>query len=129
MVGKYGDIIFETSDRKILSFNNFNQSVSGRWSSHALIGKKEKAEFNGPGKRKITFKITFSATLGIRPREMLEKLESIVENGKVDYMVIGGRPIGENQFAMTSLSEAWETVYSKGELARASVSVTIEEYA
>lgn len=128
MVGKYGDIVFETSDRRILSFNNFNQSISGRWSSHTLIGKKERTEFNGPGRRKINFKMTFSATLGIRPREMLEKLENMVESGKVDYLVIGGKAIGENRFAMTSLSETWETVYSGGELARASVSVTLEEY-
>lgn len=129
MVGKYGDIVFETNDRRILSFNNFSRSVSGRWSSHALIGKKERMEFNGPGKGKVTFKITLSATLGIRPREMMEKLENMVEDGKVDYLVIGGKAIGKNKFAMTSLSETWDTVYSGGELARASVSVTLEEYA
>lgn len=128
MVGKYGDIIFETDDRRILAFNSFNQSVSGRWSSHTVIGKKERTEFNGPGKRKVTFKMTFCATLGIRPREMLEKLEDIVEKGKVDYLVIGGRAIGENRFAITSMSETWNTVYSGGELASASVSVTLEEY-
>ena len=128
MVGKYGDVVFETNDRRVLTFNSFSQSVSGRWSSHAVIGKKERAEFNGPGKRKVTFKMTFCATLGIRPREMLEKLEDIVENGKVDYLVIGGRAIGENRFAMTSISETWDTVYSRGELAKASVSVTLEEY-
>lgn len=128
MIGKYGDVIFETSDKRILAFNNLSQNVTGRWSSHTVIGKKEKAEFNGPGKRKITFKMTFCATLGIRPREMLEELENIVENGKVDYLVIGGRAIGENRFAMTSISETWGTVYSGGELAKASVSVTLEEY-
>lgn len=128
MVGKYGDIIFETSDKRILAFNDFTQSVTGRWSSHSVIGKKEKAEFNGPGKRKITFKMTLCATLGVRPREMLDKLEEIVESGKVDYMVIGGKAIGKNRFTITSISEKWDTVYSGGELAKASVSVTMEEY-
>ena len=128
MVGKYGDIVFETSDRRVLAFNSFSQSVSGRWSSHTVIGKKERAEFNGPGKRKVTFKMTFCATLGIRPREMWEKLEDIIENGKIDYLVIGGKAIGENRFAMTSISETWDTVYSRGELEKASVAVTLEEY-
>lgn len=128
MVGKYGDIVFETNDKRILAFNNFTQNVSGRWSSHAVIGKKEKSEFNGPGKRKVTFKMTFCAELGIRPRDMLKKLEDIVENGKVDYLVIGGKAVGENRFVVTSLSETWNTVYSGGELAKASVSVTLEEY-
>lgn len=128
MVGKYGDVIFETSDKRILSFSSFSQNVSGRWSSHTVIGKKERAEFNGPGKRKVTLKMTFCATLGIRPREMLEKLEDIVESGKVDYLVIGGKAIGENRFAATGMSETWDTVYSDGKLAKASVSVTLEEY-
>lgn len=128
MVGKYGDVIFETNDKRILAFNSFSQTVSGRWSSHTVIGKKERAEYNGPGKRKVTFKMVLCATLGIRPREMLEKLEDMVENGKVDYLVVGGKAIGENRFYMTSMSETWDTVYSRGELAKASVSVTLEEY-
>lgn len=128
MVGKYGDVVFETSDRRVLAFQNFTQNVSGRWSSHPVIGKKEKAEFSGPGKRKVTFRMVFLASLGIRPREMLEKLEGMVEKGKVDYLVVGGKAVGENRFAVTAISEAWDTVYSGGELAKASVSVTLEEY-
>ena len=52
----------------------------------------------------------------------------MVEKGKIDYLVIGGRAVGENRFAITSMSEAWDVVYSGGELAKASVSVTLEEY-
>lgn len=128
MVGKYGDVIFETSDRRVLSFKSFSQNVSGRWGSHAVIGKKERMEFNGPGKRKVTLQMVLAATLGVRPREMLEKLEEMAEKGKVDYLVVGGRPIGENRFALTAVSETWDAVYSRGELAKASVSVTLEEY-
>ncbi len=128
MVGKYGDVIFETSDKRILAFSGLTQNVSGRWSSHAVIGKKEKSEFNGPGKRKVNFKMTFHAVYGICPKKMLETLEEMVEKGKIDYLVIGGRAVGENRFAITSMSEAWDVVYSGGELAKASVSVTLEEY-
>lgn len=128
MVGKYGDVVFETSDKRVLSFKSFSQNVSGRWGSHAVIGKKEKMEFNGPGRRKVTFQMVLVATLGVRPREMLEKLEEMVEKGKVDYLVIGGSAVGENRFAITAVNETWDTVYSGGELAKASVSVTLEEY-
>ncbi len=128
MVGKYGSIIFETNDKRILAFRDFTQNVSGRWGNHSIIGKREKMEFNGPGKRKITFKMTFHALYGVRPREMLEKLEAMVERGEVDYLIVGGRAIGGNRFAVTSISEAWNTVYSGGELAMATVSVTLEEY-
>lgn len=128
MVGKYGDLIFETNDQRVIAFRNFSQNISGRWGSHEVIGKKEKTEFNGPGRRKVTFQMVFLASLGVRPREMLERLEDMAEKGKVDYLVIGGRAVGENRFAVTALSETWDTVYSGGELAKASVSVTLEEY-
>lgn len=128
MIGKYGSVIFETSDKKILNFSNFTQNISGRWGNHAVIGKKERGEFNGPGKRKITMKMVFNAAYGIHPREMLEKMEEMVEKGVVDYLIIGGRAVGEYRFAVTSISEAWDTVYSGGELAKATVSVTMEEY-
>lgn len=128
MVGKYGDVIFETNDKRVLSFRNFSQNVSGRWGNHAVIGKKEKSEFNGPGKRKVTFQMTLLATLGVRPREMLEKLEDMVEKGKVDYLVIGGKLVGENRFAITAVNGTWDAVYSGGEVPKASASVTLEEY-
>lgn len=128
MVGKFGKIIFETSDKRILAFNNFTQSITGRWGSHSVIGKKEKAEFSGSGRRKITFKMDLNAVYGIRPREMLEVLEEMTEKGTVEYLVIGGKAVGENRFAITSMSETWNTVYSGGELAHASVTVTLEEY-
>lgn len=128
MVGKYGDIIFETSDERITAFNNFTQTVSGRWSSHAVIGRKERAEFNGPGKRKISFSIVLNALYGVRPRNMLEKLENMVETGKADYLIIGGRPVGNNRFFITGISETWDVIYSRGELAQAKCSITMEEY-
>lgn len=128
MVGKYGDITFETNDKRILAFNGLTQTVNGRWSSHAVIGRKERMEFNGPGKRKINFKIILNAIYGVKPRETIEKIENIIENGKVDYLIIGGRPVGDNRFAITSMSETWGVVYSGGELAKAEVSLTMEEY-
>lgn len=128
MVGKFGDIVFETSDKRILSFKGFKQTVSGRWSRHSIIGRKEVPEFNGPGNRKITFTITLNAVYGVRPRETLEKLENIVEKGYIDYLIIGGRPVGSNRFYISSISEDWITIYSGGELANATGTVTLEEY-
>lgn len=128
MVGKYGSIIFETNDKHILAINNLSVSVGGRWSGHAVIGRKERKEFLGPDAKKVSFQMTLSAEYGIRPRTMLEKLEHMVESGYVDYLMIGGRPIGYNRFAITSISEAWDVLYSEGELSRATVSITMEEY-
>lgn len=128
-IGHFGkDLIFSTSDKKILTFGNFTQKVSARWSTHNIIGSKPHKEFNGPDSRKVTFEMTFDAIYGVKPRKMLETLEKMIENGTVDYLVIGGRKIGDNRFYISSMSETWDVVYNRGQLERATVSVTMEEY-
>lgn len=128
-IGHFGkNIVFMTNDKKILTFNGFTQKVAGRWSDHIIIGSKAHKEFNGPGNRKISFKMTLDAVLGVKPRETLETLEKMVESGYVDYLVIGGKAIGEKRFAITDISESWNVIYSGGELASVSVNVSMEEY-
>ncbi|BBF42012.1 hypothetical protein lbkm_0694 [Lachnospiraceae bacterium KM106-2] len=128
-IGNWGkDIVFETSDKKILTFNDFNQKVSARWSNHERIGKKPLSEFMGPDLRSITFNIVLSATLGVKPRKTMDKIEKCVQKGKVNSLVIGGKKIGKNKWKITSVNEKWDFVYARGLLAKATLSLTMEEY-
>ena len=36
--------------------------------------------------------------------------------------------MGKHKWRITDISEEWETIYNRGELARAKVSVTMQEY-
>ena len=43
MIGNFGSrIVFETSDRKILTFSGLSQKVSGKYSKHSIIGQKDR---------------------------------------------------------------------------------------
>lgn len=129
MVGNFGSkIIFETSDRKIFTFSGMTQKISGKYAKHSVIGQKDRPEFSGPGNRSVSFKIMLEVTLGIRPREIMERIEEAVENGEAEYLVIGGRPVSRNKFYISSVSEAFDVVMSHGEIARATVNVSMEEY-
>lgn len=129
MIGTLGKkIIFEVSDDVALTFNGMTRDISGRWADHETMGTKPKPEFLGPGNQTITLPITLSATLGVRPRTMLELVEAMVESGAAEYLVIGTRPVGKNPFRLTASSETWDVVYSRGELAKATVTITLEEY-
>ena len=128
-IGHFGkQIVFEVSDKKALTFKYFSQKVTGIWSSHKTIGGKPKKEFNGPDSRKISFAVELDATLGVRPKEVIERFENAVEKGTAEYLVIGGRMIGDCRFVITEVSEAWNVIYSKGELAKASLNISMEEY-
>lgn len=129
MVGSFGSrIVFETSDRRILTFSGMTKKVSGKYAKHSVIGQKDRPEFTGPGSTSINFKIMLDATLGVRPREVMNRIEEAVENGETEYLVIGGKPMSRNKFYISSVSEAFDVVMSHGEIARATLNISMEEY-
>ena len=115
VIGNFGSrIIFETSDRKVLSFTNMSQKITGKYAKHNMTGQKDRPEFTGPGNRSISFKILLDVSLGVRPREIMTKIEDSVESGEVEYLVLGGVPIGRNKFYISSASEVFDVVMSHG---------------
>lgn len=128
-IGNFGKlIVFETSDSKVLNFNNFQKTVSANWGKHERIGKKPRSEFLNPELQSITFTIVLNAQHGVRPRKTLESIERAIESGRVESLVIGAAKVGKNKWKITQMSEAWDTILSHGELMKASLNLTLEEY-
>lgn len=128
MIGYFGDIIFETSDSKILNFSGFKRDVKGRWSKHEVIGVKPISEFNGPDLDTISFTINLNGNNGVKPRDEMERWNQYVSQGIADVLIIGGKPIGNSKWDVQSVSEAWNTVFNQGELFSGNIDVTLEEY-
>ena len=129
MIGTLGTkIIFEVSAERLLTFEAITREISGRWTAHEILAAKPKTEFLGPGAQTASLTIHLSAALGVKPREMLETIESMVESGSAEYLVVGGKMIGQNKFYVESASESWDRIYSRGELAAASVTLNLGEY-
>lgn len=129
MIGTLGsNIIFEVSDDVVLTLRNMKREVSGRWTEHETMGEKPKAEFLGAGLQTVSFDIQLSATLGVRPRAVMESIEAMIEHGTAEYLIIGNKPVGRNPFRLLSSSEEWNTIYNGGQLARAMVSISLGEY-
>ena len=128
-IGTLGrNVVFEVSDDRVFTFSELTREVTSRWTNHEPQGVKPKPEFLGAGLQTASLTITLSATLGVRPRDVLEGIENMVENGTAETLVIGNRPVGSNPFRLTGSSEAWNTVYNRGELARATLTISLEEY-
>ena len=128
-IGTLGrNVVFEVSDDRVFTFSELTREVTSRWTNHEPQGVKPKPEFLGAALQTASLTITLSATLGVRPRDVLEAIENMVENGTAETLVIGNRPVGSNPFRLTGSSEAWNTVYNRGELARATLTISLEEY-
>ena len=130
MIGTLGtDLVFTVSDNYVFTFAGMTRDVSSRWATHETPGVKPRAEFLGPGLQSVSLPITLSSNLGVKPREMLERVEQMVETGDTEYLILGYRPVGKNRFRVTASSEIWDVIYNQGELARAKLTLTLEEYA
>ena len=121
-------VVFETSDREILNFTKMQRTVKGRWASHSRIGKKPKKQFLGPDADQLTFSITLNAEHGVRPRKTIENIEKLIRTGKPQTVVIGSKKVGSNKYAITEISESWETILNKGEVVKITCDITLEEY-
>lgn len=128
-IGSWGNtLVFSTDDKRILTFQDFKRTASATWANHSRVGKKDRSEFVRADLQEVTFTVELNAMLGVRPRATIDAIVSAVETGKVAPLVIGGKKVGSNQWKITKCTDAWETVYTKGELVRAKVDVTMEEY-
>lgn len=129
MVGTLGtSIVFEVSDTCAFTIDSMSREVAGRWTTHDILGAKPKAEFLGADNQTIKLTITLSATMGVRPRTVLNAIASKIENGEAEYLIIGNAVVGSNPFRLVSASETWDKIYSGGQLAKATLTLTLEEY-
>lgn len=127
-VGAYGDIVFEVSTEKVLTFKELQKKTSGRWAAHEVIGAKPKSEFLGPALDEITLPIQLNILLldGSTIEDVLAVLENIVDKGLVSTLVIGEEVMGK--YALTDMDQT-RTHFGRGGVATvADVSLSLREY-
>lgn len=126
-IGNIGKtVIFSTSSKRVLTFGKMDHTVKGRWATRPRFKKKPRRQFLGPDTDTITFTVELNALHGVKPRKTARNIERLVRTGKPQNVVIGGKKIG--RYVITEMSEAWERVLNKGEVAKITCDLTLEEY-
>ena len=92
------------------------------------IGKKPLTVFAGAELQKITLTVFLDAGLGTPPRDLLEEIETMAEQGQAEYLIIGRRQVGNGRWVIVKSSEVWDKILIKGELYRATAELTLQEY-
>ena len=83
-VGTFGRIPFRVSDQEAVILQNMKREISGRWSEMERIGKKPLTVFAGAELQKITLTVFLDAGLGTPPRDLLEEIETMAEQGQAE---------------------------------------------
>lgn len=86
------------------------------------------SEFLGPGLEQISFTVRLDVSHGVNPEEELKKLREMRDSGEVAVLIIGGEPVTENYWALTSLREQHKVFTGDGKLIKADVEITLKEY-
>lgn len=128
MVGLLGGLRFRVSRSQVLTFKNFKREVSATWNSIDRIGMKPLTEFGGADLQKISFDVTLDASLGVRPIKLIKIIDRMIEAGELNELVIGKKRVGKNKWAITKVTQSWDVILRGGELYKATMNLSLQEY-
>lgn len=127
-VGIFGDVVFSVGHLRVLTPSNFKGKIEANWAEHEVLKGKAKPEFLNPKLREYECDILLDSSLGVNPSRMKNRLEEMVENGELHYLIIGFAPVSKNKLRVTSMSESWDVVQRHGLLMQCKVSLALKEY-
>lgn len=109
-IGSLGQLPFTCSFEKVQTFKDLQRSLSARWATHEVIGKKPQVEWVGPGLATVSLQIRFDMALRSPPEKGLERLRKMLENKQYKTLVIGDEYLGK--YVIESIDE--ERLYHDG---------------
>jgi len=108
MIGSFGDIIFEISDKKVVSLNNeISRSYKSKVSEHNPIYGPGMLRHQGRELIEVSFGISLVSTLlpDSSPVEELDKIKTMWEFGEYGYLTFGGQTFGAFPFLIVDMNE------------------------
>ena len=127
-IGAFSDLVFEVSDFKVLTYDDYRRESKARYARHELINDTTALEYLGRDLEEISFKMTFTASLNVNPAAEAEKVRRLCQVGEADYLILGNRVIGENLWVIETVSEAAQAWDNAGNILVSTVDVKLAEY-
>ncbi|WP_373220880.1 phage tail protein [Mediterraneibacter gnavus] len=128
-IGTFGSLTFTVSEKTVRTFESMTWEFSANYATHDRHIKADLLEFLGPSPDSISFPIVFSVFLGTNPLKEIKKMREIVDKGKAERLVIGGKVYGDYKWVMQKGTAELKRFDGKGNLWAAKVKVTLKEYA
>ena len=127
-LGAFGDLVFEVSSFKVLTYDDYKRETKARYAKHELINQTTVLEYLGAEPEEISFKMTFTTALKVNPAAEAEKVRQMCLDGVTDYLILGNAVVGENLWVIESVSEAAQSWDNKGNILASEVNVKMLEY-
>ena len=113
----------------LFSPDNINSSTSAKWTTHNSLGGLESLERVGTSLSPLSFSLLLRSDAGVSARQMIDRLESYVKDGKAGIFVLGNYALKQGAFfVMESVSDAYGMILRGGQILSAKVDVKLKEY-
>lgn len=102
-IGSFGSLAFICSEKKVRTFSDLSRELAVRWAKHDLIGQKPVLEWVGEDLSSVSLKVRFDVSLGTVPKDGLDHLKRMMEDGLAKTLIIGGENLG--RYVIESIAE------------------------
>ncbi len=102
-VGAIGDVLFEVSSFRVLTYKDFKRSTKIRIAKHEIIGQTPLLEFLGQDVEEVAFKVQLHSGLGVNPWNEYVKLLELCRNGEANYLIIATHAFGRYKWLIESV--------------------------
>ena len=127
-VGSFGDLVFEVSNYKVLTFKDFKREGGAKYATHEVIGQPPKLEFLHREAEKISLEIDLVKDLGVNPEDEVQKIIDMCNDGEANYLIFGGQVYGDCRWVIESYREDVKYFGTDGETILSKVSLNLSEY-
>lgn len=128
VIGSYLDVVFEVSNKRINTFDNFSRNGDARYEKHMIKQQKPLLEFEGVDVDVVTFDIKLSASLGIKPLNELEKWRMSYRRGERGVFLVGRKPLSVHTYVINKITENHTTYDRNGNVQTIELSLELLEY-
>ncbi|MDO5391038.1 MAG: phage tail protein [Eubacteriales bacterium] len=129
MLGSWDGIRFMVTDETVMRADNLKRKQKARISEYEGINDTNtKIHFNGMEPAELSFSIELNALLGKRPVKTSNEIDAKMKQGRHAPFILGRKQIGRCDWMISSKSDAYEIILSRGEVLSAKLDITMKEY-
>lgn len=127
-IGSFGNLVFSVSANTVKTFDNMSWNFSANYTTHDRHIRADLLEFMGPEISEISLDMAFSAFNGINPMNEINRLKNMVNQGRAERLVIGGKVYGDYKWVIQKGTVDLKYFDKGGNLLAAKAQITLKEY-
>ncbi|MHC1791776.1 phage tail protein [Solidesulfovibrio sp.] len=124
-VGSLGDVAFEVSSQRIMTWNDCVRDTTANFAAHEVIESKARLQFLGLGLEEFSLAVTLDASW-CSPEVEMKKFDAMQQTGQAHRLIIGGRIFG--RFVLEGKTENRTRTDDRGRTMVAHVQLKLKEY-